>query len=146
MNADGGPAFLDTNVFVYAQESTSSVKQSVARELIARLVMEHRLRISTQVLQELFYTLIRKAKKPLASKDALAYLDDLAKWQPLVNDFDTIRRAAVLTGEASISFWDALIVVAASRSGARTLYTEDLNHGQEILGVRVVNPFHGLTA
>ena len=64
-----------------------------------------------------------------------------------MNDFDAIRRAAVLTGEASISFWDALIVVAASRSGAReTLYTEDLSHGQEILGVRVVNPFHGLTA
>ena len=116
---DGGPAFLDTNVFVYAQESTPSAKQSVARELIERLVTEHRLRISTQGVQELFHTLIRKAKKPLSWKDALAYLDDLAKWQPLVNDFDAIRRAAVLTGEASISLWDALIVVAAFRSGAR---------------------------
>jgi predicted nucleic acid-binding protein len=40
-----------------------------------------------------------------------------------------------------LSFWDALIVVTAAKCGATVLYTEDLNHGQEILGVRIVNPF-----
>jgi predicted nucleic acid-binding protein len=40
-----------------------------------------------------------------------------------------------------LSFWDALIVVAAEGSGAKTLYSEDLHAGQELLGVRIVNPF-----
>jgi predicted nucleic acid-binding protein len=33
------------------------------------------------------------------------------------------------------------IVVAAGLSGAKILYTEDLQHGQVLLGVRIVNPF-----
>jgi predicted nucleic acid-binding protein len=145
MNGDGGPAFVDTNVLVYCLQQVPSTKQSVARELVDRLMAEQRLRVSTQVLQELFATMTRKAKLPLATPLVIEYMDGLAEWPPLLIDYSAIRRAAVLSGEASISFWDALIVVAASRSGARTLYTEDLNHGQEILGVRVVNPFHGLT-
>ena len=46
-----------------------------------------------------------------------------------------------LADQAKLSFWDALIVLAAVRAGAAVLYTEDLNNGQEILGVRVANPF-----
>ncbi len=40
-----------------------------------------------------------------------------------------------------LSIWDALIVCAANRAGCRTLLSEDLNHGQVIGGVAVVNPF-----
>jgi predicted nucleic acid-binding protein len=56
-------------------------------------------------------------------------------------DYPSIRAAVGLAAQARISFWDALVVVAAARAGAAILYTEDLNHGQEILGVRIVNPF-----
>jgi len=54
-----------------------------------------------------------------------------------------IRSAVRLADQAELSFWDALVVVAAARSGAAVLYTEDLNDGQEILGVRISNPFAG---
>jgi predicted nucleic acid-binding protein len=40
-----------------------------------------------------------------------------------------------------LSFWDSLIVIAAKRCGAKTLYTQDLNRGQRIDGVEIVNPF-----
>ncbi len=40
-----------------------------------------------------------------------------------------------------LSFWDALILAAASAAGCSILYSEDLNAGQTILGVRVQNPF-----
>jgi predicted nucleic acid-binding protein len=46
-----------------------------------------------------------------------------------------------LADQAKLSFWDALVVIAAVRTGAAVLYTEDLNDGQEILGVRITNPF-----
>jgi len=52
-----------------------------------------------------------------------------------------VRAAAGLISEASLSSWDALVVVAAARTGAAMLYTEDLNDGEEILGVRIRNPF-----
>jgi predicted nucleic acid-binding protein len=65
----------------------------------------------------------------------------LSEWPVLAIDYNAIQDAAGLTRDAVLSFWDALTIVAAARSGAVTLYTEDLNHGQEILGVRITNPF-----
>jgi predicted nucleic acid-binding protein len=102
---------------------------------------EDRLRVSTQVLQELFVTLTRKVSQPCSSAEALAVLEDLAAWPLMAVDYAAIRAAVGLAGQATISFWDALVVVAAARAGAAVLYTEDMNDGQEILGVRVSNPF-----
>jgi len=67
--------------------------------------------------------------------------DDLAAWPLTVLDYAAIRAAIRLADQAQLSFWDALIVAAAARAGATVLYTEDLNDGQEILGVRIRNPF-----
>jgi predicted nucleic acid-binding protein len=95
------------------------------------------------VLQELYVTLTRKAARRCSSEEALAVVEDLAAWPLMVVDYAAIRAAVRLADQATLSFWDALVVVAAARSGAAVLYTEDLNDGQEILGVRVSNPFVG---
>jgi predicted nucleic acid-binding protein len=134
-------SFVDTNVLVYAFEKTNSAKKRVAQGLVEKLVEEDRLRVSTQVLQELFVTLTRKVSQPCSSEEAEAVLDDLTAWPLVVIDYAAIRAAVVLAREARLSFWDALVVVAAARTGAAILYTEDLNDGQEILGVRISNPF-----
>jgi predicted nucleic acid-binding protein len=70
-------------------------------------------------------------------------LEDLTAWPLMVVDYAAIRAAVGLADQARLSFWDALVAVAAARSGAPVLYSEDLNDGQEILGVRVRNPFAG---
>ena len=134
-------SFVDTNVLVYAFDKIGSPKQQIAQRLMNELMEEDRLRVSTQVLQELFVTLTRKVSQPCSSADALAVLEDLTAWPLMVIDYEAIRAAITLADQAMLSFWDALVVVAAARTGATVLYTEDLNHGQEILGVRVSNPF-----
>jgi predicted nucleic acid-binding protein len=134
-------SFVDTNVLVYAFDKSGSPKTLVAQELLNQLMDEDRLRLSTQVLQELFVTLTRKVSQPCSIGEALAVLEDLAAWPLMVVDYAAIRAAGGLSGQQKLSFWDALIVIAAARTGATVLYTEDLNHGQEILGVRVTNPF-----
>jgi len=135
------PAFLDTNVLVYSVDPFDEDKRATATDLIAALGSSGRLRSSTQVLQEFFAVTTRKLEPPLTVQDALSTIDVLTRWPIHRVDPDTIRRAGLLTEEAQISFWDALIVGAAARSGAETLYTEDLNHGQTIHGVKIVNPF-----
>ena len=128
-------------MLVYAFDGSGSTKQQIAERLIAELMDTDRLRLSTQVLQELFVTLTRKAARPYTASEALAHLEDLAAWPLTVIDYAAIRAAANLSARSRLSFWDALVVVAAASSGASILYTEDLNHGQEILGVRIRNPF-----
>jgi predicted nucleic acid-binding protein len=137
----GEVSFVDTNVLVYAFEKGSSAKKRIAQRLMNELMDGDRLRVSTQVLQELFVTLTRKATQRCSSKAALAVLEDLTAWPLLAIDYAAIRAAVGLADRAKLSFWDALIVVGAARSGSTVLYTEDLNDGQEIMGVRICNPF-----
>ena len=141
MTAEKTLSFIDTNVLVYAFERSDSARKRIAQRLLSELMAEDRLRVSTQVLQELFVTLTRKVIQRCSSGEALGVLEDLTAWPVMVVDYAAIRAAAELTGQAELSFWDALIVVAAARSGASVLYTEDMNDGQEILGVRISNPF-----
>ena len=133
--------FVDTNILIYAHDRSTGIKHERARQLVERLWTSGQGVLSTQVLQELFVTLTRKVSQRCASEEALAVLDDLTAWPLLVVDYVAIRAAVELAGQAQLSFWDALVVVAAARTGATVLYTEDLNNGQEILGVRVTNPF-----
>jgi predicted nucleic acid-binding protein len=134
-------SFVDTNVLVYAFDKSGSPKKLAAQRLMNELLADDLLRVSTQVLQELFVTLTRKVSQRCSSEEALTVLEDLAAWPLMVVDYSAIRAAVGLADQAKVSFWDALIVVAAARTGAAVLYTEDLNGGQEILGVRIVNPF-----
>lgn len=142
MSADAPSAsFLDTNVLVYALAADDARRSPIAQELVRGLMLSQTLRTSTQVLQELYVTLIRKVRTPLTAEQALRYLDQIAAWPVVLFNYGTIRTAIQVSSSKSLSFWDALIVVAAARSGAKRLYTEDLQHGQVILGVEVVNPF-----
>ena len=134
-------SFVDANVLVYAFDKGSSPKKLVAQRLMNELMEEDRLRVSTQVLQELFVTLTRKVRRRCTSEEALAVLDDLTAWPLMVVDYAAIRSAVGLADQARLSFWDALVVVGAARTGAAVLYTEDMNDGQEIFGVRISNPF-----
>jgi predicted nucleic acid-binding protein len=136
-----GPAFVDTNIFVYAFERSDSPRKQVARNLVVQLMRTGQLRFSTQILQEFFVTMTRKVAQPSEPTEVVQFMDDLIRWPFVAVDYALIRQAAQLTQEATISFWDALIVAAAARSGSSVLYTEDLNHGQLISGVRIENPF-----
>ena len=99
--------------------------------------------MSTQVLQEFYVTMTGKVRKGWSAAEAIAALDSLAALPVVIVDPPLIRRAAHVAREHVLSFWDALIVVAAAQGGASTLFTEDLNAEQVLLGVRVKNPFAG---
>jgi predicted nucleic acid-binding protein len=92
-------------------------------------------------LQEFFAVVTRKIKVRLTTEQALDFLDVWSECPVVILDYPAIREAAKLSADSRLSFWDSLILVAARRSGAKRIYTEDLQDGQTILGVRVINPF-----
>lgn len=136
--------FVDSNVLVYAHDPTSPHKHARARELMEGLWQERTGRLSVQVMQEFFWIATRKIPSPLPSSTALDILADLAYWPVFAPGAAEVLAAGELAGTAQISFWDAMILVAAQRSGAACLWTEDLNDGQVIAGVEIRNPFAGL--
>ncbi|MCY4060038.1 MAG: PIN domain-containing protein [Gammaproteobacteria bacterium] len=135
------PVFVDTNVLVYRHDSTDPAKQSRADEWLSILVHERAARVSYQVLQELFVTLTRKVRPATADEEAREIVRDLASWQPITVDLAILERAWVNQQRYLLSWWDALIVAAAQANGCVALLTEDLQHGQALGDVRVVNPF-----
>ena len=140
MSDDSQLCFVDTNVLVNALDKRISPKKQIAQRLMQELMEGDRLRVSTQVLQELFVVLTRKVNDCCSSEEALAVLEDLTAWPLMVVDHAAIRAAARLAEQAKLSFWDGLIVVSAARAGATVRCSEDLNDGQVILGVRISNP------
>ena len=133
--------FVDTNVFVYAFTNDDLLKQERATSALRILMVHETLRTSTQVLQELYVTLTRKFSKAITPEEALRRVKSLSRWRITSITPDLIITAATVCIANQISYWDALIVVAAQKSGATHLLTEDLSHGQKILGVEIVNPF-----
>lgn len=132
-------SFLDTNVVVYAFDRTAGAKRERALALLEDDAM--RLVVSAQVLNEFYVTVTRKLSEPLAPAVALDAVRELARLPVVPLDADATLAAIALSQDARISLWDASIVVAASRGGCAALLTEDLNHGQTMLDVEIVNPF-----
>ena len=95
--------------------------------------------VSTQVLIELFHTVLRKQKMPPATARALTLACSV--W-PVINSDAALVHAAIGKSIAHrLSIWDAMVIEAALRADAQTLYTEDLSHGQLFGKLAVVNPF-----
>lgn len=133
--------FVDTNVLVYAYDRAAGSKHVRARELVADLWKAGRGTLSTQVLQEFYVNVRRKARPPISPESARALVADYLAWDPIVNDGAAVLEAVDAGHRHRLSFWDALVVVAAVKSGASVIYTEDLNHGQRFGSVQVLNPF-----
>ncbi|MBI4334073.1 MAG: hypothetical protein HY673_22650 [Chloroflexi bacterium] len=94
--------------------------------------------------QEFFATLTRKASPPVPAPVARQIIEDLATWRVYEPGRMDLFAAIDASIERGISFWDAMILVAARRSGARVVWSEDFGDGQEYGGVVVRNPFSRL--
>jgi len=133
--------FVDTNVLIYAHDVDAGRKHEVAKALVADLWVERAGVLSTQVLQEFYVNATRKIRKPLSKPVARGVVDTYASWCADGLTPADLTAAFQIEDRARIGFWDALILAVASRSGARRIVSEDLNAGQAIAGVTVVNPF-----
>jgi predicted nucleic acid-binding protein len=135
--------FVDTNVLVYAHDGHAGQKHVAAASLVERLWEERAGVLSTQVLQELYVSLRKSSRRPLPRGQAQEIVSDYLRWNVIVNTGSSLLAAMKLEERYRLSFWDALIVQAATAAGVATLFSEDLSHGQAYGPVRVVNPFRG---
>lgn len=136
--SEPGKVFIDTNVLVYSADANAPAKQKRAREMLRKAEEDANGVISTQVLQEFYVTATRKLSiEPLMAK---GMLNTFATLELVVVDFPLIKEAADCSVLEQLSFRDALIVVSAQKANCGVLWTEDLNHGQNIRGVTIHNP------
>lgn len=133
--------FVDSNILIYAHDQDAADKRARAATLLEELWESGNGRLSTQVLQEFFVNATSRLATPLVRSMAREIVTTYAVWVQDATTPDTVTRAIDIADLARLSFWDALILASAEQCGASRLLTEDLNHGQQIAGVRIENPF-----
>jgi len=134
--------FLDTNVFVYSFDASSTKKAEQARKLIRNAIETGGGIISYQVVQEFFNVALRRFSKPMSSLDAEQYLS--TTFRPLLS----VHSSPALYGEAlrigarfQLPWYDSLIVASAIEGQCEVLYSEDFQDGQQVGSVKLSNPF-----
>jgi predicted nucleic acid-binding protein len=141
MNAELRREFVDSNILVYAFDSSAGARHAAASRLVERLWQSGTGCLSIQVMQEVFVTVTRKVAVPLSLDEAAERIRDFAYWRIFSPTADDVLAAIELQKKAQLNFWDAMVVQAAAESACDVLWTEDLTDGQVIRGVRLRDPF-----
>lgn len=134
--------FIDTNVFIYLFDETDARKRGIAERLVRNALETRSACISHQVVQETLNVVTRKLPFPMSPENAQRFLQQILTplWRVMPSPA-LYQRGLDVQARYSFSFYDALIVAAAFESGSTRLYTEDLQHGQQIDGLLIENPF-----
>jgi predicted nucleic acid-binding protein len=140
MNFMSAKTFIDTNVLIYAHDADAGAKHQIAKAVLRELWAEKTGVLSVQVLQEFYVNVTRKIATPVSKDLARLVVSSYAIWCAETTPTE-IATAFRIEDESRISFWDALIVSSASKSGATKILSEDLNAGQRIAGIVIENPF-----
>jgi predicted nucleic acid-binding protein len=133
--------FVDTNLWVYRLDRREPEKSAFIRDWLRKLALDGEIVISTQVLIELRAVSTTKLNPPLSWQDTRAALDALARFEVVPANASFVLDAHELAQAEQLSWFDALIVEAAIRSGCERLYSEDMGHGRVFGTLTVLNPF-----
>lgn len=134
--------FIDTNIFVYSFDDGHLLKQKNAKQLIEHALISSKGVISYQVVQEFINVSSKKFSVPMSSQEQKLFLHKVL--MPLCEiypDKVLYEMAIELSDRYQFSFYDSLIVASALQSDCKILYSEDLQHGQSIFKLKIINPF-----
>ena len=131
--------YFDTNMLLYRFDHSAPRKQAIARRLLDDAIGDGSAVLSTQNLQEFYSVATAKFKMP--GDIAQSFARSFARATVIQLTPDMIFAAMDRQRSGSFAFWDALVIEAALRAGVEVLYSEDMQHGQVIEGLRLHNPF-----
>ena len=137
------PAIVDTNIWIYSQDSDAGLNRTIAIHLLNDLEANQYLVLTAQILNEV-YSVLTRPRRSFGFTQTLAadFVRDMAlACDVLPLTANTTVRALEGVSRHSMSFWDALIWATACEHGTKVVYSEDFQHGQELAGVRFINPF-----
>ncbi len=131
--------FLDTNILIYAAAGKKDEFPKHLRSV--DIIRENNIVLSTQVVGEFLHVSRKKYLKIMGVAQINDWAEALLKYPSVDVDQSIVRSALFFAERYQIQFWDAALVAAAEKLTAKTLYTEDLSHGQKYGSVTVINPF-----
>jgi|SRR5579884_680769 len=134
--------FLDTNVLIYAFDVDEKAKHKKAQKILRDCWDGENGAVSIQVLQGFYNAVTHKISKTISKSDARDVIRTYQVWPMPSITVDDIIDASELEEQLKYSFWDSLIIVAAQKIEAELLYSANMQDGQQIGSLKIVNPFN----
>ena len=130
--------FVDSNVLLYYVDPIARDKQIRCAAWLDALWMTGTGRLSWQVLHEFYWNAVKKMR--LEPARARQMVEDLSHWRPVDTSLGLIQRAWQWMDSSQVPYWDALILAAAERVGARYLLSEDFPANRSYQDIQILNP------
>lgn len=133
-------AFVDTNVLLYAVSRMPGTEAKQARAWA--LIDGGDIAVSLQVLQE-FYVQATRSNRPDRLPEDIAW-DFVTRWRrfPVQETTMALLDAGIeMRRRHKFNFWDCMILAAAKAQGCDRVWTEDMDDGRIVDGMRIANPF-----
>lgn len=133
--------FLDSNIVVYAHDTTDPVKHAVAASLLVEVIRDGDGAVSTQVCGEFFNAAVTK-RKIMTADEVLRVIRRLETGMRMSDiDIHLVRDAIAIHQRYQLRYWDSLIIATAKSMRCVEVLSEDMSDGQDYGGVVVRNPF-----
>ena len=133
--------FVDSSVLVHAHDLDSGLKRAIAEQVLKQLWQDETGVLSTQVLQEFYAALTSGIASPVPRRAARDLIHAYSVWPVVTLDAADVLAAADFEERYRLTFRDALVVVAARKSGATLLLSDTLQPYRPIAGLELRNPF-----
>ena len=131
---NGSEGFLDSNVVLYLT-SPNEAKAARVESLLAAGPS-----VSVQVLNEFAAVARRKFRMDWSEvREMLSTIRNVCTVYPV--SIGIHERGIRIAERYGFGVYDSMIVAAALEAGCSTLYSEDMQDGQTIDGLRIRNPF-----
>jgi predicted nucleic acid-binding protein len=135
-------SFIDTHILIYAEISDEPAKRKMALTAIKSLYETANAVLSTQVLQEYCNVALKKLK--LTPGHIRSQLDFYETFEIITITPHMIRLGLDLHQTRNLAFFDAMVIASAQTAGCSAVLSENMNAGEMINGVKIVNPFSAL--
>ncbi|MDM8523970.1 PIN domain-containing protein [Desulfococcaceae bacterium HSG8] len=141
----GKRVFIDTNIWIYglveSNDPSEKEKRIVSLSLFESLLSESEIVVSTQILNECHWNLIRK----FGYGDSEVYMriqENIIAISNIMNvNQRTYHNSFQIREKYHLSFWDSLVIASALEGECLEIYTEDMQHGQKLDDLLIINPF-----
>ena len=143
--APGRPAvteliLVDTTILVSAHDLDAGENRAIAEHILRQLWDDESGVVSAFVLRE-FYEALTNGASPVPRRAARDLIDAYRVWPVATMEPADILAASEIEERHRLSFRDAMVIVAARKSRAAVLLSEQVQPARHITGLDVKNPF-----
>lgn len=133
--------FVDTNVLVYAKDTTAPSKMRQAQAWMAAVIAADALVLSAQSLREFYWNVLKMDRSAAAVAALRAETARLDAYVPDLLRLDRLDEGWAIQDRHKLAFYDSLLIASALAAECEVFLSEDMSNGQKVETLAIVNPF-----